>query len=81
MSKRTRVEKVYRNRDRAEDGTFSTHLPKDTSYLLDIYCRSMNINKTKLVNDLVKKYLEREVSNMLFINSFTKEMKEKYEDD
>lgn len=79
MRKRTRYEKGYRNIELAENGVFSTHLSKETSYLLDIYCKHTNKNKTRFVDDVVRKYLEKEIGELLFSHLYISELKERYE--
>lgn len=69
MSK-TRNESQYRNTV-TKDGRFSPHLNKATSERIAKYCHSMNINKTRFVEQCVNECLdtlERE-----FYEALTKE--------
>lgn len=48
----------------SEDGTFSCKLKKDTNTKLDIYCEMNNLNKTKLVNELVEREMQQKFSRL-----------------
>lgn len=47
----------YRNVRRAHDGMFQPDIKQDVNDMLDIYCRINDINKTHLVNDILRDWL------------------------
>lgn len=47
----------YRNGRRAQDGMFQPDIRQDVNDMLDIYCRINDINKTRLVNDILRDWL------------------------
>jgi len=47
----------YRNGRRAQDGMFQPDIKQDVNDMLDIYCRINDINKTHLVNDILRDWL------------------------
>lgn len=47
----------YCNRRRAADGMFQPDIKRDVNEMLDIYCRVNDINKTHLVNGILRDWL------------------------
>lgn len=47
----------YRNGRRSQDGMFQPDIKQDVNDMLDIYCRINDINKTHLVNCILRDWL------------------------
>lgn len=47
----------YHHTKRSADGMFQPDIKQDVNEMLDIYCRINNINKTHLVNDILREWL------------------------
>lgn len=49
---------------KSKSGEFSCHVRHDINILLDIYCKTNNLNKTLYVNDLIRADMEQKFSRL-----------------
>ena len=49
---------------KSKNGEFSCHVRHDINVLLDIYCKTNNLNKTLYVNDLIQADMERKFARL-----------------
>lgn len=54
----------YINAKPSKDGTFTPDISAETNKLLTIYCKYKNLNKTKYVNELVKKDMDEKFAKL-----------------
>lgn len=49
---------------KSENGTFSCHVNKDVNFMLDMYCKINQINKTAYVNELIYRDMQEKFNRL-----------------